>query len=34
MPAWNEYKKAAKERGSLALELFVVESTPQNRQRK
>ena len=28
MPAWNEYKKAAKERGSLALELFVVESTP------
>lgn len=28
MPAWNEYKKAAKERGALALELFVVESTP------
>ena len=28
MPAWNEYKKAAKERGSLALEMFVVESTP------
>lgn len=28
MPAWNEYKKAAQERGSLALELFVVESTP------
>lgn len=28
MPAWNDYKKAAKERGSLALELFVVESTP------
>jgi len=28
MPAWNDYKKAAKERGSLALEMFVVESTP------
>jgi len=28
MPAWNEYKKAAKERGSLALELYVTESTP------
>ena len=28
MPAWNDYKKAAKERGSLALELFVVESSP------
>nr|CAA6829381.1 MAG: Unknown protein [uncultured Thiotrichaceae bacterium] len=28
MPAWNEYKQGAKERGSLALELFVVESTP------
>ena len=28
MVAWNEYKKAAKERGSLALELFVVTSTP------
>ncbi len=28
MPAWNEYKKEAKERGSLALEMFVVESTP------
>ena len=28
MPAWNEYKKEARERGSLALELFVVESTP------
>jgi uncharacterized protein YciI len=27
MPAWNEYKKAAKERGSLAHELFVVETT-------
>lgn len=29
MPAWNEYKQAAKARGSLAFELFVVESTPQ-----
>lgn len=28
MPAWNEYKKIAKERGSLALELYVAESTP------
>ena len=28
MPAWDEYKKMAKERGSLALELYVVESTP------
>lgn len=27
MPAWNDYKKAAQERGSLALELFVVETT-------
>lgn len=28
MPAWNDYKKVAKERGCLALELYVVESTP------
>jgi len=28
MPAWDEYKQHAQERGSLALELFVVESTP------
>lgn len=28
MVAWAEYKKAARERGSLALELYVVESTP------
>ncbi len=28
MPAWNEYKKIARERGALALELYVVESTP------
>ena len=28
MPAWAEYKKLATDRGSLAYELFVVESTP------
>ena len=28
MPSWEEYKSTAKERGALALELFVVESTP------
>lgn len=28
MPAWNDYKMEAKQRGSLAFELFVVESTP------
>ena len=28
MVAWTEYKQTAKERGALALELFVVESTP------
>ena len=28
MVAWNDYKAHAKERGALALELFVVESTP------
>ncbi len=28
MPDWNTYKAGAKERGALALELFVVESTP------
>ena len=28
MVAWNEYKRIAKERGALALELFVVESMP------
>ena len=28
MAAWNDYKKMAKERGSLAFELFVCESTP------
>jgi len=28
MPAWKDYKKAAEERGSLALELYAVVSTP------
>lgn len=28
MVAWSEYKQAAQERGSLALELFVAVSTP------
>ena len=28
MPAWEEYKKIAKERGALAFELYVVETTP------
>lgn len=28
MPAWNEYKSAAQERGSLAHELYVVLSEP------
>ena len=27
MPAWNEYKQTAQERGALAFELYVVEST-------
>ena len=29
MVAWNDYKRTAKERGALALELYAVESTPQ-----
>jgi len=29
MPAWDEYKQAAVERGSLALELYAVISTPE-----
>ena len=29
MVAWNEYRETARERGALALELYVVESTPQ-----
>lgn len=28
MPLWSEYKEQARNRGSLAYELFVVESTP------
>ncbi len=28
MVAWTEYKSHAKERGALALELYVVQSTP------
>ena len=28
MSAWDEYKEMARSRGALALELFVVESTP------
>ena len=28
MVAWNEYRDVARERGALALELFVVQSTP------
>ena len=28
MVAWTDYKQAAKQRGSLALELYVVTSTP------
>jgi len=28
MPAWNDYKADAKKRGSLALELYVVQSEP------
>lgn len=29
MVAWNEYREMARERGALALELYVVESAPQ-----
>lgn len=28
MPKWDDYKAHAKERGALALELFVIQSTP------
>lgn len=28
MPKWTEYKKGAKERGALALELYMVRSKP------
>lgn len=29
MVAWNDYKKTAKDRGALALELYVVDSKPK-----
>jgi len=28
MPAWDEYKEIARERGALAFELYLVETTP------
>lgn len=28
MPAWDEYKAIAKERGALAFELYIMETTP------
>ncbi|SNT11563.1 YciI family protein [Tropicimonas sediminicola] len=28
MPAWNDYKQRARERGALAFELFIVRSIP------
>lgn len=34
MVAWNDYKTMAKNRGALALELYVVESTPQKSPEK
>ena len=30
MPSWQDYKNIAKSRGALALELFVVHSTPND----
>ncbi len=30
MVAWNDYKAIAKERGALALELYIVESKPKS----
>ena len=30
MVAWTDYKMAARERGSLALEFYVIESTPEH----
>lgn len=32
MPSWSDYKEIAKSRGALALELFVVFSTPNDDQ--
>ena len=29
MVAWNDYKQIAKDRGALALELYIVDSRPQ-----
>lgn len=34
MPAWNDYKNEAKARGALALELYVVQSTPEKTPEK
>lgn len=31
MVAWNEYRNIAQERGALALELYVVQTTPAGR---
>lgn len=31
MVAWNDYRNMAQERGALALELYVVQSTPAGR---
>ena len=28
MPSWKDYRQASQERGSLAFELYIVESTP------
>ncbi len=33
MQRWSEYKEAARNRGSLALELYVVETTPVSPER-
>lgn len=32
MPKWQEYKKIARSRGALALELYVVQSSPKGDQ--
>lgn len=32
MPSWNDYKETARSRGALALELFVIVSTPNGNQ--
>lgn len=32
MPSWSDYKETAKSRGALALELFVIFSTPNDDQ--